>query len=33
MALALVYLVIVDVMGRLASKAGRGQHMSFTLMG
>lgn len=33
MTLAFVYLVIVDVMGRLATRPGAGQHMSFTLTG
>jgi len=33
MTLALVYLVIVDVMGRLAGSPGVGQHTSFTLTG
>ncbi len=33
MALALAYLIIVDVMGRLATRPGERQHMSFTLTG
>ena len=33
MTLALVYLIIVDVMGRLASRPGDSQHMSFTFTG
>ncbi len=33
MTLAFVYLVIVDVLGRLATAASREQHMSFTLTG
>jgi hypothetical protein len=33
MALALVYLVIVDVLGRLASRVKPQQDMSFTLTG
>jgi hypothetical protein len=33
MTLALLYLVIVDVLGRLATGASREQHMSFTLTG
>lgn len=33
MTLALVYLIIVDVMGRLAWRPRTGQHMSFNLTG
>lgn len=33
MALAFAYLVVVDVLGRLATRAGERQHMSFNLTG